>query len=94
MVSEPLGKNYIYPLYYFSSFPYLGAAYIAYNTMYSSPSILQPSILRSPLIIRPLDLVQKGNFLLNDFYLKATCNIRPHFFGPMGGLVIDGPLYM
>ncbi len=30
---------------------------------YSSPSILQPFILRPPLIIRPLDLVPKGNFL-------------------------------
>ncbi len=31
--------------------------------VYSSPSILQTSILRPPLIIRPLDLVPKGNFL-------------------------------
>ncbi len=31
--------------------------------MYSSHSILQPSILRPPLIVRLLDLVQKGNFL-------------------------------
>ncbi len=31
--------------------------------LYSSPSILQTSILRPPLIIRPLDLVPKGNFL-------------------------------
>ncbi len=31
--------------------------------LYSSPSILQPFILRPPLIIRPLDLVPKGNFL-------------------------------
>ncbi len=30
---------------------------------YSSPSILQPCILSPPLIIRPLDLVPKGNFL-------------------------------
>ncbi len=30
---------------------------------YSSPSILQPSILRPPLIIRPPDLVPNGNFL-------------------------------
>ncbi len=28
---------------------------------YSSPSTLQPCILRPPLIIRPLDLVLKGN---------------------------------
>ncbi len=31
--------------------------------MYSGPSILQPSILRPPLIIRLLDLVPEGNFL-------------------------------
>ncbi len=31
--------------------------------VYSSPAISQPSILRPPLIIRPLDLVPKGNFL-------------------------------
>ncbi len=43
--------------------------------LYSSPSILQPFILRPPLIIRPLDLVPKGNFLLNDLYFKTTCNI-------------------
>ncbi len=30
---------------------------------YSSPSILQPSILRPLLIIGPHDLVPKGNFL-------------------------------
>ncbi len=33
------------------------------HVMYRSPSILQPSILRPPLIIRLLDLVPKGNFL-------------------------------
>ena len=36
------------------------------RTRYSSPSISHPSILRPPLIIRPLDLVPKGNFLLDD----------------------------
>ncbi len=62
--------------------------------VYSSPSILQRSILRPPLVIRPLDLVPKGNMLLNDLYFKTTCNIRPHFLRPMGGLKIEGPLYM
>ncbi len=61
--------------------------------IYSSPSILQPSILRPPLIIRLLDLIPKGDILLNDLYFKTTCNIRPHFLGPMGGLRIEGPLY-
>ncbi len=61
-----------------------------YTCSCSSPSILQPSILRPPLIIRLLDLVLKGNFLLNDFYFKTTCNIRAHFLGPMGGLKIEG----
>ncbi len=32
--------------------------------------------------------------MLNDLYFKTTCNIRPHLFGPMGGLTIEGPLYM
>ncbi len=31
--------------------------------------------------------------MLNDLYFKTTCNIRPHFLGPMGGLKIEGPLY-
>ncbi len=62
--------------------------------LYSSPSILQTSILRPPLIIRPFYLVPKGNFLLNDIYFKTTCNIRPHFLGLMGGLKIEGPLYI
>ncbi len=31
--------------------------------------------------------------MLNDLYFKTTCNIRPHFFGPMGSLKIEGPLY-
>ncbi len=31
--------------------------------LYSSPSILQPSVLRPPFVIRSLDLVPKGNFL-------------------------------
>ncbi len=31
--------------------------------------------------------------MLNDLYFKTTCNIRPHFLGPMGGLNIEGPLY-
>ncbi len=26
--------------------------------------------------------------MLNDLYFKTTCNIRPHFLGPMGGLKI------
>ncbi len=61
---------------------------------YSSPSILQPSSLRPPLIIRPLDLVPKGQFsVLNYLYFKTTCNTRPHFLGPLGGLKIEGPLY-
>ncbi len=46
-------------------------------TIYSSPSILQPYILRPPFIIRLLDLLPKGNFfVLNDLYSKTTCNIR------------------
>ncbi len=65
-----------------------------WHTRYSSPSILQPSILRPPMIIRPLDLVPKGNFLSNDLYFKTTCHIRPHLLGPMGGLKIEGPLYV
>ncbi len=64
--------------------------------MYNSPSILQPSILRPPFIIRPLDFGPKGQFsvlnMLNNLYFKTTCNIRPHFLGPMGGLKIEGPL--
>ncbi len=31
--------------------------------------------------------------MLNDLHVKTTCNIRPHFLGPMGGLKIEGPLY-
>ncbi len=31
--------------------------------------------------------------MLNDLYFKITCNISPHFLGPVGGLKIDGPLY-
>ncbi len=31
--------------------------------------------------------------MLNDLNFKTTCSIRPHFFGPMGGLKIEGPLY-
>ena len=36
----------------------------------------------------------KGQFyVLNDLHLKTTCNIRPHFLGPMSGFKIEGPLY-
>ncbi len=31
--------------------------------------------------------------MLNGPYFKTTCNIIPHFLGPMGGLNIKGPLY-
>ncbi len=31
--------------------------------------------------------------MLNNLYFKTTCNIRPHFLGPMGGLKIEAPLY-
>ncbi len=31
--------------------------------------------------------------MLNDPYFKTTCNIRPHSLGPMGGLIIEVPLY-
>ncbi len=35
----------------------------------------------------------KGQYsVLNDLYFKTTCNIRPHFLRPMGGLKIEGPL--
>ncbi len=32
--------------------------------------------------------------MLNDLYFKTTCNIRPHFLGPKGGLKTEGSLYM
>ncbi len=32
--------------------------------------------------------------VLNDLYLKTTCNIRPHFLVPMDGLKIEGQLYI
>ncbi len=32
--------------------------------------------------------------MLNDLSFKTTCDIRPHFLGPMGGLKIEGPLYL
>ncbi len=42
------------------------------------PAIAHASV--SPaLIIRMLDLVPSGNFLLNFRYFKTTCNIRPFF---------------
>ncbi len=31
--------------------------------------------------------------MLNDLNFKTTCNIRPNFLGPMGGLKLEGPLY-
>ncbi len=31
--------------------------------------------------------------MLNDRYFRTTCNKRPHFLGPIGGLKIEGPLY-
>ncbi len=31
--------------------------------------------------------------MLNDLYFKTTCNIRPHFLRPMGGLKMEGSLY-
>ncbi len=39
--------------------------------------------------------VPKGQFsVLNDLYFKTICNIRPQFLGPMGGLKMEGPLYL
>ncbi len=32
--------------------------------------------------------------VLNNLYFKTTCNIRPNFLGPIGGLKIAGPLYI
>ena len=55
--------------------------------------MLQPFILRPPLIIRGLDLVPNCHSVLNDLYFMATFNIRPHVHGPIGGLEIEGPLY-
>ncbi len=31
--------------------------------------------------------------VVNDLYFKTTCNIRPHFLGPMGGLKREGLPY-
>ncbi len=53
---------------------------------YSRPSILHPFILRPPLIKRPIAFVPKCHCVLNALYFKTTCNIRPHDFGPLGGL--------
>ncbi len=62
--------------------------------LYSSLTLLQCSILRPPLIIRPLDLVPKTNFLcFNGLYFKITYNIRPNFLGPMGGLKIEATVH-
>ncbi len=32
--------------------------------------------------------------MVNDLYFKTTYNVRPHFLGPVGGLRIEGPLYI
>ncbi len=32
-------------------------------------------------------------FCIKSLYFKTTCNIRPHFLVPKGGLKIEGPLY-
>ncbi len=61
---------------------------------YWTPFYFTTLYFKTILIIRPLDLVPKSNFLCNDLYFKTTCNIRPHFLGPMGGLKIEGPLYV
>ena len=42
-------------------------------------------------IIRPPTLVINVHFLC---YVKTTCHIRPHLQGPMGGLKLEGPLYL
>ncbi len=63
----------------------------------SGPSILQPSIFKPTLDYKtawfgPKGL--KGQFsVLNYIYFKTTCNISPHFLGPLGGLKIEGLLY-
>ncbi len=46
-----------------TALPFSSAALKYIILVYSSPYILQPSILRPPLIIRPLDMVPKGNIL-------------------------------
>ncbi len=64
--------------------------------MYSGPSILQPFILRLPWLFdyKTTNFGPKVQFrVLLNLYFKTTCNIRPHFHGPMGGLKIEGPLY-
>ncbi len=38
------------------------------------------------LIKGPLDIVPKC-CVVNNLYFKTACHIRPHFLGPMGGLV-------
>ncbi len=40
----------------------------ALHTMYTSPSILQTSILRPPLIIRPLDLAGLGFYRVEMYF--------------------------
>ena len=63
--------------------------------IYSSPSILQSSILRPPLNYKTGWFGPKGQFSVsNDLYFKTTCNIRTHFLGPMRGLKIDGLWYV
>ncbi len=65
------------------------------TTLYCSPSILQPFALRLPLIIKTTQFGPKVPLcVLNDLYFNTNCSIRPHFLGPMGGLKIEGLLYL
>ncbi len=50
---------------------------------------------KTTVIIRLPILVPSTIFyaLLNHCF-KTTCNIRPHFHGPMSVLKIEGPMYM
>ncbi len=51
-------------------------------------------LFKTPLDYKTAGFGPKGQFsVLNDLYFKTTCNIRPHFLGPMDGLIIEGPLY-
>ena len=59
--------------------------------MYSNPSILQP--FKTTLAYKTTQFGPKVPLCVLNLYFKTTCNIRPHFLGPIGGLKIEGLLY-
>ena len=65
---------------------------VVHTVCVHTPWSLYFTTFKTSSILKLQNCVLRASVLLK-LYFKTTCNIRPHFNNPMGGLKIDGSLH-